>query len=304
MPRPKSTLEFAHIGIGTALKRTDRLEVPLNQREYSWEKKHVLDLFQDFMKAIDDGKSAYFLGTIVLTSGKNAALEVADGQQRLATTTILLAAIRDYFHSQNDDLMVTDLEAFLFTIDRKARDITPRLKLNVDDHEFFRRRVLSKPNSPDRRVKPKFDSHHCIDQAAKMAEQHVRDMLAGYSKKDHSGVLNRWVEFIEDQAHRLQHVGGDLGDLLAHRPPALQAEFRRIGLHLPSAPAHPSDGGRCAIVCECILACLINLLPFFALAQRDTFSTALGFGRRVGSSLSRQSRWIVRPCQSAFGERS
>ena len=37
----------------------------------------------------------YFLGTVVLTHGNAGRLEVADGQQRLATTSILIAAIRD-----------------------------------------------------------------------------------------------------------------------------------------------------------------------------------------------------------------
>src|SRR5437899_1874559 len=84
-------------GIGTILKN-HRLIVPPNQREYSWEEKHVQELFQDLQKAIDQpGGNFYFLGTIALT-GKNAnSPEVTDGQQRLATTTILIATIRDYF---------------------------------------------------------------------------------------------------------------------------------------------------------------------------------------------------------------
>jgi uncharacterized protein with ParB-like and HNH nuclease domain len=64
----------------------------LNQREYSWEEKQVAELFQDFSKAISGHKSSYFLGTIVLTQPGEEVPEVADGQQRLATTTILLAA--------------------------------------------------------------------------------------------------------------------------------------------------------------------------------------------------------------------
>ena len=46
-----------------------------------------------------DIKKSYFLGTIVLTTAQDDAMEVIDGQQRLATTTILIAAIRDYLLS-------------------------------------------------------------------------------------------------------------------------------------------------------------------------------------------------------------
>jgi uncharacterized protein with ParB-like and HNH nuclease domain len=76
--------------------------VPVNQREYAWEEEHVKDLLQDFANAVAR-EISYFLGTIVLTHGKNKDLpEVSDGQQRLAITTILIAAIRDYFYERGD----------------------------------------------------------------------------------------------------------------------------------------------------------------------------------------------------------
>src|SRR5205807_7567912 len=93
------TISFEHKGIGAALSH-NRLVVPMNQRDYAWEEEHVQDLFQDFAQAITHG--TYFLGTIVLTHGEQDGPEVSDGQQRLATTTILLAAIRDYLFENNN----------------------------------------------------------------------------------------------------------------------------------------------------------------------------------------------------------
>ena len=93
--------------------------VPINQRSYAWEDDQVTDLFQDFAAAIAGDDSHYFLGTVVLTHGESGIPEVADGQQRLATATILLAAIRDFLFThdnlthttsiQTDYLMTTDL---------------------------------------------------------------------------------------------------------------------------------------------------------------------------------------------------
>ena len=70
------------------------------------------------------GKDVYFLGIIVLTTTPKGILEVADGQQRLATTTIVLAAIRDIFLGiKVDDLGADSIERdFLFTIDIEARE--------------------------------------------------------------------------------------------------------------------------------------------------------------------------------------
>ena len=101
---------FEHKGIGDALAH-NRFVVPLNQREYSWEKEHVTDLFSDFANAIANNRATYFLGTIVLTKDNEGNPEVSDGQQRLATTTILLAAIRDYFFYNKDNVRAQSIEA-------------------------------------------------------------------------------------------------------------------------------------------------------------------------------------------------
>ncbi|MDQ3132774.1 MAG: DUF262 domain-containing HNH endonuclease family protein, partial [Acidobacteriota bacterium] len=191
---------FEHIGIGTALNR-NRLVVPVNQREYAWQDKHVLDLFQDFSKAISQDRKTYFLGTIVLTKGKDGVPEVADGQQRLATTTILLAAIRDYLVSKNEHNLVQSVEnEFLFKIVRKDNDFSPRLTLNLDDNSYFKNRILSKPNSPDRDIEPTRTSHHKIEKAAKLAAKHVEDILKPQSESNKISTLNDWLDFIEHNA--------------------------------------------------------------------------------------------------------
>ena len=65
-PQPTQKIQFDQKGIGAVLAH-NRLAVPLNQREYSWENEHVEALFQDFENAISTGPVTYFLGTIVLT---------------------------------------------------------------------------------------------------------------------------------------------------------------------------------------------------------------------------------------------
>ena len=195
---PLSQMEFEMLGIGTVLKR-HRLVVPLNQREYSWEDRNVQELFQDLAGAISSGKKAYFLGVIVLTNGSDGNLEIADGQQRLATTTILLAAIRDYFYGKKDDEMVGDLEGFLQTFVRETREHTPRLRLNVTDHDFFRRRILEHPESrtPALPTKP---SHTLLDRAAVLAEEHVQNILSPLSEATKNDYLNTWLRFLEESA--------------------------------------------------------------------------------------------------------
>jgi hypothetical protein len=194
-------IDFSHFGIGTVLKR-NWLAVPMNQREYSWRTENVLDLLQDFSNSIGANKSTYFLGTIVLTVGKLAvAAEVADGQQRLATTTILLAAIRDYLATRSDaDRVTQSVEGFLFDIDRNKNSLVPRLSLNVDDNEFFRKRTLSGPKEPDRQVQKTKSSHERIEDAAKEAASHVQRIIGEHSDKNRVAALNRWIDFLEHSA--------------------------------------------------------------------------------------------------------
>ena len=197
---PSSQIEFDMLGIGTVLKR-NRLVVPLNQREYSWEERNVEELFQDLADAISSSKQAYFLGAIVLTVSSEGKLEIADGQQRLATTTILLAAIRDYYYRRGDQEMVSDLNHFLHTFVRETRESNPRLCLNVTDHDFYARSVLRVPDDDLRKnVSPTQPSHELLARAAEIAEQHVENILRPLSESVKNDYLNKWLGFIEDSA--------------------------------------------------------------------------------------------------------
>src|SRR6267154_4606967 len=80
--------------VGKLLK-SERLRVPVNQRSYKWEDVHIKNLLADFDEAITNDDNDYFLGTVVLVKKGKDDPVVQDGQQRLATSTILLARIRD-----------------------------------------------------------------------------------------------------------------------------------------------------------------------------------------------------------------
>jgi uncharacterized protein with ParB-like and HNH nuclease domain len=94
-------LSFDEYGIANTLNQY-YLTVPLNQREYKWEKDKVERLLDDLKKADNAGDQIYFLGMIVLARGAKGQLEIADGQQRLATISILIAAVRDYMLQLGD----------------------------------------------------------------------------------------------------------------------------------------------------------------------------------------------------------
>jgi hypothetical protein len=200
MPKTADTIGFEHKGIGAVLAH-NRLIVPMNQREYSWEEDHVKALFQDYANAIANGVS-YFLGTIVLTHGKQKDLpEVSDGQQRLATTTILLASMRDYFFERGDTKRAESIEQdYLKTTELETEQTVPKLRLNIDDSEFFIKRILSRPNTPERSTPAPRDSHKRIAKAAKLAREHVESIVQPHGDTAKVQRLIEWVKFIKDEA--------------------------------------------------------------------------------------------------------
>ncbi|HDN65112.1 MAG TPA: DUF262 domain-containing protein [Methanosarcinales archaeon] len=69
-------------------------EIPKYQRGYSWDRQNVRDLFEDVREAIESGFSHY-MGTVVLSEGvpQGEHYFVVDGQQRLATISLIISEI-------------------------------------------------------------------------------------------------------------------------------------------------------------------------------------------------------------------
>ena len=65
-------------------------QVPRFQREYSWDPSNVEDFWEDVVESGSD----YFIGSMVVYESGDAA-GLVDGQQRLTTITMMLAAIRN-----------------------------------------------------------------------------------------------------------------------------------------------------------------------------------------------------------------
>lgn len=81
--------------------------VPRFQREYSWTKEQVCELWDDIVSNIsmkDDAfiHEEYFIGALVLVGDdKSISLQIVDGQQRLTTLTILLSVLCERFKEIN-----------------------------------------------------------------------------------------------------------------------------------------------------------------------------------------------------------
>lgn len=101
-----------------------RLEVPLFQRQYVWNREHQWeplweDISRKFTERLDghlDGP-VHFLGAMVLDqkmtpTGYVARRQVIDGQQRLTTLQIFLAVFRDFCDAHDNKDLASETRAF------------------------------------------------------------------------------------------------------------------------------------------------------------------------------------------------
>ena len=150
-------LKYEAAGIAYIL-RTRSLGVPFYQRSYSWRtgdatdpqsdpgqegKLQVVDFWNDLESSFST-QASYFMGTVVLArdQGQDRGL-VIDGQQRLATTSLLLAAIRDAFFAQGSQEFGNSIQQdYLGKFDRQVGSDMPKLKMNTEDRDFFERHVV------------------------------------------------------------------------------------------------------------------------------------------------------------------
>jgi hypothetical protein len=195
-------IDFDDMGIAAALDRYQLL-VPPNQRPYAWEGPHVQRLLEDLSAAITQDNPVYFLGTIVLTHSTSNRLEVADGQQRLATISILIGAIRDYLCTlgQGEKTAAEKYtSAYLLDYDEMAGESIPKLLLNTDDNNFFLTNILLRPDDVNRRSdEPQVGSNRRLYDAAEIVRNHVQKIVAQHSRAEGARRLYQWIKFlIED----------------------------------------------------------------------------------------------------------
>lgn len=196
--------KFDSKGIGNVL-REGRLEVPPNQRSYAWEDTHVRNFLEDLNDAIGGGQSDYFLGTVVLVQDGAATPSIADGQQRIATTSILLARIRDLLLKLGREQSARSIDAdFLRNIDRDTELPVTRVSLNLEDNEFFAKHILACPYDADYSVNsallPVRSSNQRLKDASDRVAEFLSDLVGQLPDASRAEHLLRWVDYIQKSA--------------------------------------------------------------------------------------------------------
>jgi hypothetical protein len=210
-----------------------RLAAPDFQRTYSWERPIIETFWQDLRGFSEKypnetfQREEYFLGSVVLVDVGTGPRQILDGQQRLATTTILLSVLRDKFHTLGEPRAAEDIQTRLIGhFDTYTRAYHKNLEVNQYDRDFFAREIQEPSYGPGYApADPAMISHELIRDAANyFKEQLARDLgeIAGSDDKlryvarlqkiitEHMSVVVVWSDD-EDEAATVFETLNDRG---------------------------------------------------------------------------------------------
>lgn len=182
--------------IGNILSLTNPpVVVPDWQRNFSWTTSETETFWHDLMRFdrqypgdnVDDQE--YFLGAVVIVDTTKGHL-LLDGQQRIATSAILLSVIRDFLERYNKDAAIRVSTRYLTDFDDALNDYTFKVTLNRYDRDFFKREILEMRSQGYEEPEELYESHSLIRKARKYFTQKFQDK---FNKIDNPKDAHQWA---------------------------------------------------------------------------------------------------------------
>lgn len=171
--------------------------VPPYQRDYAWKEEHWEDLWQDLCELEAPENSQHYMGSIVLKEASPEHFVIIDGQQRLATLSILvlavIAAIKKLARAGqegSDNERRHDLlrQAYIGATDPGSLTYASKLTLNSTDNGFYQQVLvqLERPAS-ERKLG---DSERLLWEAFKYFLRKVDERFSKTSGKELADWIN------------------------------------------------------------------------------------------------------------------
>ncbi len=137
-------MQASETSIRKLIEGSKQYVIPLFQRPYSWTQKHWSTLWQDVMDLVDDPNARpHFFGSTVTAPARSVPQGVGkwlliDGQQRLTTTQLLLAALRDAAIHINEQNLAQKIEGQSLLTAYEVGDEQLKVLPTQGDREAFR----------------------------------------------------------------------------------------------------------------------------------------------------------------------
>lgn len=161
------------------VQQFNKLTVDDYQRTYAWTKDEIDEFFADLKETAATGEP-HFFGTLILQSSDAGTAAVVDGQQRLTTTYVTVAALRDaalrlgsdVIHEPGKLPIYVAQEAWSFLIPSNDPTV-PRFQSNRFLRKLLLETVLPLPDAqervPDKDVQITLKFRKCV--------KHIRELI-------------------------------------------------------------------------------------------------------------------------------
>jgi len=138
-------MEARTYGVGQLISERRLFRVPDHQRDYAWTEDVVEQFLDDITRALSDESPDYFLGLLVLVGPRDPSVwEILDGQQRLATATMVYSAIRQWLLNAGFQKDADYIQSqFIGVTELGDSADKPRLTLNITNRKAFLDLVVS-----------------------------------------------------------------------------------------------------------------------------------------------------------------
>ena len=136
----KMKIDAADKDIGDILN-LGYFKIPRFQRPYSWELEEVQTFWDD---VVNGNTTDYFIGSMVAFQINKPYFGIVDGQQRLTTITLMLAALRNAFFRLGSDNLAKGIHQF---IERENVDYENEYILNAEtSFPYFHSQIQAYPD--------------------------------------------------------------------------------------------------------------------------------------------------------------
>lgn len=155
------------------------LDIPRNQRDYSWDERNLYELWLDINELVNLNNKEHFFGSLLFSSIKSdkdwiKKYNILDWQQRITTVLILLSVLYDFF----SELWENKLSEIIYNHYRKTDDNWNEYFILNNQNIFFKSSILHKDNLvKTNTIKPSNDQDKKFDLVYKYYKKKISDEL-------------------------------------------------------------------------------------------------------------------------------
>lgn len=169
------------------IKKTDvQYTIPVYQRNYTWEKEHCDQLYDDILNSVKQDKN-HFIGSIVYSTTKKEDIKICpiiDGQQRLTTVMLLLKAIHESIEDK-ESLTYKKIEKHLYNELVIEERYKLKLKNTENDNNELEKVLMGVKNNLNENSKLVSNYKHFLSRVQKSVEEDnftYEDLLSGIDR--------------------------------------------------------------------------------------------------------------------------